>query len=357
MKIYVYAISKNEEKFVDRWVESMKEADGIYVLDTGSSDATIKKLKMKGVHVTTKTIDPWRFDTARNISLSLVPKDADLCVCTDLDEVFIPGWREQLEKYWNKNFTRIFYTYNWKLDEKNNPIISFFGNKIHTREKYYWTHPVHEVLTYLGNNEKIQTIEDITINHYPDNEKSRSSYLPLLELSVKEDPLDDRNMHYLGREYMYYGYYDKAIETLKKHLQLEKAVWKDERCASMRFIARCYLKEKNFEEAKNWANKAIKEAPYLRDPHMEKVLIAFEEENWKEVISNSLNALMIKKNPKTYINESFCTNEAIHDLLSIAFYNQGLYEFAETCIKEALKISPNNPRLLENFKFIQEKRK
>ncbi len=45
----------------------------------------------------------------------------------------------------------------------------------------------------------------MTLNHYPDKNKSRSSYLPLLELSVKEDPEDDRNMHYLGREYMYYG--------------------------------------------------------------------------------------------------------------------------------------------------------
>ena len=29
-KIVVYAISKNEEKFVDRWVDSMQEADEIY---------------------------------------------------------------------------------------------------------------------------------------------------------------------------------------------------------------------------------------------------------------------------------------------------------------------------------------
>ena len=44
-KVCVYAISKNEEKFVDRWVDSMCEADEIYVLDTGSTDKTIKKLK------------------------------------------------------------------------------------------------------------------------------------------------------------------------------------------------------------------------------------------------------------------------------------------------------------------------
>ena len=57
-KVCVYAISKNEEKFVERWVNSMKEADEIYVLDTGSTDNTASKLKELGVKVTIKEIKP-----------------------------------------------------------------------------------------------------------------------------------------------------------------------------------------------------------------------------------------------------------------------------------------------------------
>ena len=38
MRVTVYAISKNEEKFAARWVKSMAEADHICVLDTGSTD-------------------------------------------------------------------------------------------------------------------------------------------------------------------------------------------------------------------------------------------------------------------------------------------------------------------------------
>jgi len=34
-KVYVYAICKNEEKFIDRWMDSVSEADKVYVLDTG----------------------------------------------------------------------------------------------------------------------------------------------------------------------------------------------------------------------------------------------------------------------------------------------------------------------------------
>ena len=78
MKICVYAISKNEEKFVSRWVESMREADEIYVLDTGSTDSTVSLLEDAGVHVTVEEIKPWRFDVARNRSLELVPDDFDI---------------------------------------------------------------------------------------------------------------------------------------------------------------------------------------------------------------------------------------------------------------------------------------
>lgn len=45
MKIVFYTIAKNEEKFVERWYKSMKEADELYVLDTGSTDKTVNKLK------------------------------------------------------------------------------------------------------------------------------------------------------------------------------------------------------------------------------------------------------------------------------------------------------------------------
>ena len=183
-KICVYAITKNEEKFVNRWYNSMKEADKVYVLDTGSTDQTVQKLKSLGAFVTVKKIDPWRFDIARNESLALVDDDADICVCTDLDEVFLPGWREQLEKVWKKDTTRLKYNYNWQLDENNQPTVNFYIEKIHSRKNYKWTHPVHEVLTFQGDCEKTEITDQITVNHYPDQQKSRGSYLPLLELSV-----------------------------------------------------------------------------------------------------------------------------------------------------------------------------
>lgn len=302
MKICVYAISKNESKFVDRWVDSMSEADDIYVLDTGSTDDTVEKLKKRDVKVSEEIITPWRFDVARNKSLNLLPDDVDICVCTDLDEVFNKGWRKELEKNWTQETTRLSYIYNWSLDSDNKPIVTFYLNKIHTRNDYKWTHPVHEVLTYIGKNiERETTADEVTLNHYPDKNKSRSSYLPLLELSVKEDPEDDRNMHYLGREYMYYGRWNYCIDTLIKYLHLKSAVWKDERSASMRFITRSYT-------------------------HL-----------------------------KTYINETFSWDSTIYDLLSIAYYYKNDIQSSLKNVLIALKMEPNNERLQNNKKIIEEK--
>lgn len=354
-KIIVYAISKNEEKFVDRWVDSMSEADAIYVLDTGSTDNTVKKLKSRNVIVKEEKINPWRFDVARNHSLNMLPEDTDICVCTDLDEVFLPGWRNEIENLWNEGTTRLMYNYNWSLDENNKPLVNFYISKIHTRNNYTWTHPVHEVLTFLGDNEKTITTDKITVNHYPDDTKSRGSYLPLLELSVQEEPNDDRNMHYLGREYMYYHKWNECIDTLIKHLNLPTATWKDERCASMRFIARSYSALERFEEAKMWLDKAIKEAPHLRDPLIEKALLEYNLQNWNEVIENCEKALKIESKYKSYINEQFSWDYTVYDLLSIAYYNTNDFEKALININKAIEMKPDDERLINNKLIIEEK--
>ena len=357
-KVVVYAITKNEEKFISRWVNSMKEADEIYVLDTGSTDNTVKLLKENNVKVTQKIIHPWRFDTARNESLKLVPKDTDICVCTDLDEVFIKGWREKLEKIWDNDTTRLAYNYNWYIDNDGNPKVNFYIEKIHSRFDYKWTHPVHEVLIYTGNSTEIKkTTNEITLNHYPDINKSRGNYLQLLELSVKENPEDDRNMHYLGREYMYYKRWNEAIETLIKHLNLKSATWHDERCASMRFIARCYLNLNRIEESRLYLKMAINEAPYLRDPYVEYALLEYNQRNWDEVITTCNKALKIRNHPKSYINEIFSWDHTIYDLLSIALFYQERYDEALFYVNKAIEICSNEKRLFKNKELIEKKLK
>ncbi len=344
----MYAIAKNEEKFAKRWAESMKEADEIYVLDTGSSDNTVKILEENGVKVFSKKIIPWRFDTARNESLALAPEDADICVCTDLDEVFDIGWRKNMENAWTKNTTRLKYRYVWNFNEDGSEGTVFYIEKAHSRKGYKWIYPVHEILKC--DNEKITLAKDVQLNHFADINKPRTQYLPLLELAVKEDSENDRNMHYLAREYMFHRKYLKAIQTFEKHLNLKNAKWKDERCASMRYMAKCYQALKDYTSAYKYYLLAIGEAPYLREPWLDTAFFEYYRENYIGCIYFTEYALNIKQRTDTYITESTSWDSTPYDILSIAYYKIGKIDKAIEYVKEAIKLS-DDTRLEENLKL------
>lgn len=353
-KISVYALCKNEESKLKNWYNSMKEADEIIVLDTGSTDNSLNLLKsFPKVKLYQKKVVPWRFDVARNLALSYVSKDTNICVSTDIDENFEPGWRSNIEKHWSKETTRAKYLYNWSFDKNGRPGTTFYLNKIHSRNDYKWIHPVHEVLS-CNKEEKEILIPEIVLNHYQDYTKPRSSYLPLLELSVKEKPNDDRNMHYLGREYMYYKKWDKCIATLHKHLDLPSATWKDERCASMRYIAYSYYNKNYFEEAIMWYQKAIAEAPYLREPYFDLGFLYYMLKDYINCEHYLKKALKIKEKSYTYINEERAWNETIYDLLSISCFNNKKYKESFRYIKKALVINSQDKRLLENYNIIKQ---
>lgn len=352
-KICVYAICKNEEKFVDRWVDSMEEADIIVVTDTGSTDSTVEKLQNRGVLVYVDEIKPWRFDVARNVSLDHVPDDVDICVCTDLDEIFEKGWRTRLEKAWNPKMKLGKYIYNWSLKEDGSPDVQIYYSKIHARQEFKWSYPVHEWLTYMGKEPRTTVfIEGLVLNHYPDSSKSRGSYLPLLELAVQEDPSGDRVAYYLGREYMYKGEWQKCIDELKRHLSLPTATWNQERCASMRWIAKSYYELGNINEMYSWYYRAIAEAPEMREPYIECAQIAYLLSDWATVFFMVEEALKIKEKVTTYINMGYAWDHNPNDLGAISCYRLNMLDRALHHAQAAVLLKPNDARLKNNMKLI-----
>lgn len=355
MKICVYAIARNESKFAARWAASMREADEVHVLDTGSDDDTVFLLRRAGVTVEKEIVTPWRFDTARNRSLELVPRDADVCVCTDLDEVFLPGWRRLLENAWGPGVTRASYRYTWNFLPDGSEGSVFWLDKIHARHGYRWTHPVHEVLAWQGEGkERRITVEGIRLHHHADPQKSRAQYLELLELSVREAPEDDRNMHYLGREYLFRGRWDECIRTLRKHLAIPAAVWADERSASMRFIARAHDAKGDGQQAEQWYLRAMAEAPHLREPAVELAQFFYRRQDWEGVLFATGRALGIRDRPRTYISESAAWGALPWDLRSLALYYTGQTGKALEALDHALSLRPTDPRLQNNRRLMEK---
>jgi tetratricopeptide (TPR) repeat protein len=353
-KICVYAICKDEEQFVHRWMDAVGEADLVVVLDTGSSDHTADKLRERGAAVYTDTVSPWRFDTARNQAMEHIPEDVDICVSNDMDEVFEPGWRQKLEAVWQPQYTRARYLFTWSYNRDGSPAKQFAMEKIHRRHGFRWVHPVHEVLAYNGQDpEQTVWVPGMVLNHYPDLSKPRAQYLPLLELSAKENPDDDRTAFWLGREYLYKGQYAKCISELKRHLELPSARWDEERCASMRLISRSCQARGDNRGARQWLYRALAECPRVREPYLDLARLGYLEQNWPLVFLMSEKALVINEKSGSYLMEPESWGYALYDYGAIAAYRLGLYHKAYALAEDALSLQPDDVRLQQNLALIK----
>lgn len=348
MKIAVYTIALNEEQFVQRWADSAKDADYLFILDTGSTDKTVAKAKKAGVKVQTASIKPWRFEDARNVSLSLLPDDIDICIALDMDEVLAEGWREKLEVI-KPETTRPRYTYTWGWKDDGTPGLQYGGDKIHRRHGYRWSHPVHEVLV-ADRITEIQEWVALEIHHHPDMSKPRSQYLPLLELSVKENPYDDRNAFYYARELYFHKMYEEAAKEFERHLSLPTAHWAPERASSMRYIAKCRP-----AEARGWLENAIKESPGRREPIMELAAYFYEKQDYQNCYWTVLDALKITEKPLDYLCEEFAWGGLGYDLAAISAHNLGFKEESIKYGELAASLEPTNERLTNNLVFYKAK--
>lgn len=344
MKIAVYTITKNEEAFIARWAKSCSEADVRLIVDTGSTDKTISVAQTNGCQTASIVIKPWRFDDARNAALALIPDDVDLCIALDADEVLMPGWRQALETV-DPSVTRPRYKYVWSWNSDGSEGLTYSGDKIHARHNYRWKHPVHEVVGCTGN--EIQGWVNLEIHHHPDQSKSRSQYLPLLEQAVREDPNDDRNRFYLGRELMFNKRNEDAEVHLRKHLDL--STWPAERATCMRYLGRVT------GNREHWLLRACAEAPDRREPWVELAQLYYEQKSWASCFSACLRALSITNKPLEYLCEAESWGSLPHDLASIAAWHIGLVDVAKEHGRIALEIDPSNERIRANLSFFDGK--
>lgn len=355
-KICVYAICKNESKFVDRWVDSMSEADKIVVFDTGSTDDTVEKFKARGIEIKQEFMDPFRFDTARNIALSMVPDEYDICICTDLDEYFTKGWREKVEKYWTPDATRARYKFVSGFLPNGNEDICFLNEKIHIKDGFVWKHPIHECLVYKGDKpDKYVKIDNMQLEHHPDNSKSRAQYLDMLEKVIEENPNDDRNLHLLGREYFAYKKWDKCIETCLKHVNSKTSTWNNQRCSSMRYISASYLKLEEKEKAMYWNIRACREAPHLREPFLDAAKFFFYVEFDNELTEYYLDkALAIEtRGVDYYFAEPQAWGSFIYHLTAIVKYRLKKYSESFSNILRAREIDPTDQAIQSAYNSIK----
>lgn len=359
MKIAVYAIALNEEAHAQRFCDAAKDADLIFVADTGSTDGTVEALQANGATVSHIHISPWRFDDARNAALAMLPKDVDVCVSLDLDEILQPGWREEIERVWESGkTTRLHYMFDWGGGTSaGGGGICFHYEKIHSRFGHRWKNACHEH-PVADRIEEVHAWTDFLLAvHKPDSGKSRGQYLPLLEVAAKEDQNDPRTAFYYARELSFHQRWHDAIFECRRYLALPNANWNTERCYAMRVIGRCYAELGDNRQAMEWFEKACKEAPETREPWCDKAALAYRLEDWEVSYGAAVGALGVTDKKPVYTIDPSCWAWQPHDWASIAAYRLGLYDEAIMHAENALSFEPENERLQSNLEFCRNAQK
>jgi len=344
LKIAISAISKNESQFVQRFCESAKDADLIQIADTGSTDDTVNVAEECGATVHHICISPWRFDHARNAAIALLPKDIDVVIALDLDEVMEPGWREEIERVWVEGTTRLRYQFDWGAG------IRFYYEKIFARHGYHWHHPVHE---YPVPDKRIQEVyahtDKLLVSHYPDPTKSRGQYLPLLRMAVEEDPRCPRNAFYFARELTFYQLWEEAVDRLKYYLNMPEATWVNERGYAMRLLGQAYDHLNQYDEAMAWYRRAVAESPNTREVWVDLAMACYMRKDWESCRYAAKQALNIKDKALVYTCDPAVWGGKPHDLLAIAAWNLGDVETAIEQGQLAVDLEPYDLRLKTNL--------
>lgn len=346
MKIAVYCPVKNELDNIDAWYNSCQAADVICVLDTGSSDGTLERLRgLSKVQVTQAEIIPWRFDDAFNMALYTVPGDINICIRLDLDERLIGNWRSALELAWTPGTTRLRYPYVWNWNANGTPGRQWYGDRIHARANYRWIGPTHEYLMCRGQ-EKLAWTDAVHIHQFPRAKIKNDT--ALLEEFVREYPHDSRAWAYLGREHIYHRRYQQAAETYKKYLTMPTdSVEKGQ--------ALIYLAQAESQNAVEWLTQAHEAIPDHREPLVKLSEYYYHQQNWDLCLQYAERALAITRHPMTYICIEDHWSWRPWDLAAIASWNLSKFQQAYKYGLLAAQANPQDKRLSSNLLYYRSR--
>ena len=344
MKIAVYTIALNEREFIDRWYKSALEADYVILADTGSTDQTLEYAQSLGVDARLIKVDPWRFDTAKNMALNMVPQDADVCVSLDMDEVLLPGWRSELEKKWEPDARILNHRY------RNNKNPWQWHSKIHNRKGCKWVGAVHETLEW-SIPEKILWCDTIFLDEQQDTAKSRANYIELLHLKIDEGDREWKTFYFLANEYMARGDLENSIKYRTQSLDLcnDGSV---SRSYVAKNIALNYQNLGKHDEAREWYIRAVAEGNE-RESWYAYALFLYMKNEWQECLDAAERCLAVTEKRNGYTFDPRAWSDSPYDVAAIAAYRCEKYASAIEYGRKAIELNPDDARLRQNQAFYE----
>lgn len=226
VKISACVIAKNEEKNIGRWLECVKQiASEIIVVDTGSTDDTVKIAKESGAQLEYFT---WINDFAAAKNYAIDKATGDWIIFLDADEYFsrqsIPKVRECVEKYHSnrKIIGLACKMTNINIDNNNAFIDSFSQIRIFRNiHSLRYEGVVHEHLVSKANSMKdMRFVTEIEIFHtgYSTSvmKKKNERNAELLKQEVAEKGETENLVVYLMDNHYGCGKLEEALKYAKK---------------------------------------------------------------------------------------------------------------------------------------------
>lgn len=263
MKVTLYAIAKNEEKNLERFLKNAKKFDEVVVVDTGSTDNTVQLLKDAGiaVHEHPQSREEFDFALARNTALSYVTTDwaFSLDFNEDVDE-FISGGLDPIES----EFT-VFKHLRFDDNGEDEPTQSFeVHNRFHRTANYKWVNAVHEMPEFVPTEEHPEESSvDTTIKITKRLQKSLDKelfYLSICERENKKDPTNEFYIWFIFNHYFSVNNFQKALEFGQEYLNYSKPYFNSFRCEVFMRCSMILLQMQEIQGAVNYSFHALSEA-------------------------------------------------------------------------------------------------
>ena len=345
MTIAVCMMVRNEEELLPRALRStLGLADHLIIADTGSTDATIPIAREFGAEVI-EGCDRRHKAAARNAAIFSASRGSWI-VILDADEVIAEP--QAVRRYLQTCEADAVYVRETFM-AGDRPTLSFAQMRIWRQGVYQYRYRAHEVPLPVSGWGRI-AYSDFVWEHRPPatgREWKREHMLMLLLMDADEHPEDPRPMYYLGREYMYLGAWQAAIDWSRRYLSCAPRGDAD-KTEAWGILATAFFNTARDKEGIECLHQAMAEQPLSRTwPCLlaQKYHLAG---NHVAAIGLLKQALEYGRPETGYIDERWYGAD-LCDLLARCLWYAGRSADGLPYAERALELDPGNGRLQQNL--------
>lgn len=345
MRVCVAAICRNEEKNIEAFLEHVKGADEISIVDTGSTDNTVRfieRFEHPRIHFCYDIDDSGVRDLGSSRNLAAQPfGEDDLVVWLDIDERFSdPNWVESL-----KSLPVEPDAIQIQMDNQGS---IYDQMKAYRKGRFRWHYRAHEVLLNIDNNPVVEARADFHTTHFPDLEKPRN-YLPELAADVMDMPRNERSVFYYARELCYriYEFQDADLYREAK-AEVEKlnriAYWQDYICLINTELSCAAYMMGDLQTAISASHRAISARPDRSESYGTYADILWRSGDTVLALGIALQGITAKNQTPFLFDSSqsnleLCLDIAYKSCEQLGMIDKALHYFAQLCSVRGLDVN------------------